>query len=69
MHTAYLMYQAERTMSSSERRAADRAAGELARSLGGLLRSVAAPFRRARQSATYEKIIPLGHSHPEVADR
>jgi hypothetical protein len=51
MNTAYLTYQAERSMSTCEQRAADREAGELARSLAGLWRSVAAPFRWARRAA------------------
>lgn len=48
MNTAYLTYQAERTMSACEQRAADREAGELARSLANVWHSVAAPFRWAR---------------------
>ncbi len=52
MNTAYLIYQAERTMNTSEQQAADREAAELARSLGGLWRSVAAPFRWARRLAS-----------------
>jgi hypothetical protein len=49
MNTGYQMYQAERTMSTAEQRAADRGAAELVRLLGGLWRSATAPFRRARQ--------------------
>jgi hypothetical protein len=50
MNTGYLIYQAERTMSTAEQRSADRGAAELARSLGSLWRSAAAPFRWARRT-------------------
>jgi hypothetical protein len=42
MNTTYLIYQAERTMSTAEQRAADRCAGELAKSLASLWHSVTA---------------------------
>jgi hypothetical protein len=45
MNTTYLMYQAERTMSAAERRAADRQAGELARSLTRVWHSAVTALR------------------------
>jgi hypothetical protein len=49
MNITYLVYQAERPMSTAEQREAYRAAGELARSLADMWRSVTAPLRWARQ--------------------
>lgn len=46
MNTSYLIYQAERTMSTAERREADHEAGELARSLARLWHPVATVLRR-----------------------
>lgn len=45
----YLIYQAERTMSTSERRAADRQAGELAKSLASLWHPAIALTARRRE--------------------
>ena len=65
MNTAYLVYQAERTMSATEQRAADREAAELARSLGRLWRSAAASFRWARRASRIRQPGRLtGHSLP-----
>ena len=46
MNTSYVIYQAERTMSTAEQRAADHEAGELARSLARVWHSVGAALRR-----------------------
>jgi hypothetical protein len=62
MNAGYLIYQAERTMSTAEQRAADRGAAELARSLGHLWRSAAAPFRRARRTRQPGRL--TGHRVP-----
>jgi len=64
MNNGYLMYQAERTMSTAEQQAADRAAAELARSLSGLWRSAAAPFRWARRTRQPGRL--TGHGLPEA---
>jgi len=42
MNPTYMSYQAQRTMSTAEQRAADRRAGELAKSLASLWHSVTA---------------------------
>jgi hypothetical protein len=50
MNTTYQIYQAERSMSPAEQRAADRRAGELAKELARAWHSVTAPLRWARRT-------------------
>ena len=45
MNNAYMIYQAERTMTAAEQRAADRRNGELAAYLAGVWHSLTAPLR------------------------
>jgi hypothetical protein len=70
MQLTYMIYQAERTMSSAEQRAADRRAGELAKSLASLWHSVTAlrarrrGIRRGRLAADQSEPIDLRDCPP-----
>jgi hypothetical protein len=48
MNTGYLIYQAERTMTSAQQREVDATHAEMAASLSRLWRSLAAPLRSRR---------------------
>jgi len=50
MNNAYMIYQAERTMTAAEQRAADRRNGELAAYLAGVWHSLTAPLRFRRRN-------------------
>jgi len=54
MNSAYMIYQAERTMTAAEQRAADRRNGELAAYVAGVWHSLTAPLRSRRDQRGHQ---------------